>query len=142
MNKEEVIYNSDSGIAISKIYDQTEDDVLNQHLYLFGEDMGTMREIKNYKQQVMEQTEVYCNPPKSGKTYIAKLEKDNLKLQQENTQLKMQIDDLIKYCESEIVSQNKSIELLSNKKYADIHIGKINAYKDILSKLKERDEKS
>lgn len=59
----------------------------------------------------------------------------------ENTKLKEQIDELIKWCEEEIVNQNKSIELLSNKKYADIHIGKITALKEILSKLKGSDIK-
>lgn len=104
MNEEEVIY---GGIAINKVYDQTEDDVLNQHLYFFGEDMGTMREIKNYKQQVMEQTEVYCNPPRSGKTYIAKLEKDNFDLQQQNKQLQDKLDEIREYCDAKIIENNQ-----------------------------------
>ena len=77
-----------------------------------------------------------------------------VELQQENEQLKadygniaqverdillQQKEELIKHCENEIFSQKESIELLSNKKYADIHIGKINAYKEVLSKLKERE---
>src|SRR5574344_2768132 len=84
-----------------------------------------------------------------------KLEQQLSQLQQENEQLKadygnkaqverdillQQKEELIKHCENEIFSQKESIELLSNKKYADIHIGAIHAYKNVLSKLKESDK--
>ena len=62
------------------------------------------------------------------------------KLQQQLSQLQQEKEELIKHCENEIYNQKESIELLSNKKYADIHIGAINAYKNVLSKLKESDK--
>lgn len=61
-------------------------------------------------------------------------------LKQQLSQLQQEKEELIKHCENEIYNQKESIELLSNKKYADIHIGAINAYKNVLSKLKESDK--
>jgi D-ribose pyranose/furanose isomerase RbsD len=56
---------------------------------------------------------------------------------QEYRKLQQEKEELIKHCENEIYNQKESIELLSNKKYADIHIGAITAYKNVLLKLKE-----
>lgn len=56
------------------------------------------------------------------------------------SKLQQEKEELIKHCENEIYNQKESIELLSNKKYDDIHIGAINAYKNVLSKLKESDK--
>lgn len=70
---------------------------------------------------------------------FAKIFRERNDLHDKLQQYKQQIDEVKKYCEEEIISQNKSIKLLSNKKNADIHIGKISAYKEVLSKLKESD---
>jgi predicted transcriptional regulator len=74
------------------------------------------------------------------KNEIYELKKENTELKQQLSQLQQEKEELIKHCENEIYNQKESIELLSNKKYADIHIGAINAYKNVLSKLKESDK--